>query len=403
MFGGLLARGLEISKFATYEDYLKVGSKKVWASFKSCDLIGKVLMDTPYKLMRPGGQEVEVSEVGKLLANPNPFETIAEMFYKFVFHIKLTGNSYWPRALYTLNPKRVKIVLDPREGIVGYVYRINGVDVPYEVNEVIHFRNPHPDNDYYGLGDIEAAEDLFHENINRSKWSQQFWKNGASPAGILVCKENITDQVAFDQVKARWKKEYGGSDNSGKMAFLTGDWSFHALGMTAQEMENLEASRFNLESIFQLHGIPLTVAGLDKAANRDTGRQDDLRFRRYTVKPNIKILSDTLQSDLVNGFGQNLTLAFELAGLIDVENITTNYVPWFDRGVASPNDIRELLGLERIDDPLFDQHFINAGLVPFELAGIGNQDATQDQTRAIVQRFLQTSLAPPRANGSPAE
>jgi hypothetical protein len=168
-------------------------------------------------------------------------------------------------------------------------------------------------------------------------------------------------------------------------------------------MENLEASRFNLESIFQLHGIPLTVAGLDKAANRDTGRQDDLRFRRYTVKPNIKILSDTLQSDLVNGFGQNLTLAFELAGLIDVENITTNYVPWFDRGVASPNDIRELLGLERIDDPLFDQHFINAGLVPFELAGIGNQDATQDQTRAIVQRFLQTSLAPPRANGSPAE
>lgn len=409
LFGGLLAQQLEVAKFATYEDYLRVGSKKVWATFKACDIIGKVLMDTPHRISRAGGDgtALENTEVGRLFANPNPFYTLSEMFYLYVFHFKLTGNAYWakdqvnangdrPLQLWPLNPKRIRISIDPRRGIVGYLYRVNGVDVPYEVNEIIHFRNPHPDNDYYGIGDVEAGESLFKEFINRDSFAEKFWKNGAAPSGILICEENITDQAAFDEAKKKWQRDYGGSDNSGKTAWLTGKWKYEQLGLSAQEMQNLEASRFTLENIFHLHGVPLSVAGVKDAANYATARIDDLIFRRYTVKPLTKILTDTLNSDLVAGYAGNLVMSFDVAGLTDLDNVVTNYVPLFDRGALSVNELRVAAGFQPVDDPLFDQHFINAGLVPFELAGIGNQETTEAQARAIISRFVESGLNPGR-------
>lgn len=407
MFGGLLLQNIELSKFSTYEDYLKVGTKKVWASFKSCDIIGKVLMDTPWRISRAGGDgtALENTEVGKLLANPNPFFTLLEMFYLYVFHIKLTGNAYWakdqvnangdrPLQLWPLNPKRVRIAISPRQGITGYLYRVNGVDIPYEVNEIIHFRNPHADNDYYGLGDIEAGESLFKDFINRDTWSEKFWKNGASPSGILITEDPITDQAEFDKAKKKWQKEYGGSENSGKTAWLTGKWKYEQLGLTSQEMQNLEASKFTLENIFHLHGVPLSVAGVQGAANFATARVDDLRFRRYTVKPLTTLLTDTLNPDLVAGYPGNLVISFDVAGLTDLDAVVTGFVPLFDRGVMSVNELRIAAGMKPVDDPLFDQHFINAGLVPFELAGVANQAQSEEQARAIISRFTQDGLTP---------
>jgi HK97 family phage portal protein len=415
LFGGLLGRGLEISKFGNYQNYLDVGAKKCWACFKSCDLIGKVVMDTPFKFVRQRGDgtAVENTEVGKLLANPNPFETIAEMVYKYVFHMKLTGNSYWakdtanlngdrPSSLWALNPKRVKISLDPRVGIVGYLYCVNGTEIPYEVNEIIHFRNPHPDNDYYGIGDVEAGADLFHEFINRETWARQFWKNGASPSGVLVCEDNITDKAKFDEAKKKWMKEYGGTENSGKTAWLTGKWRYEQLGLTMAEMQNIEATRFNLENIFHIHGVPLSVAGFKEAANFATARVDDMIFRRYTVKPLVKILRDTLQSDLVAGFDPRLELMFEIAGLMDMDAVVAYLVPLFDRGVLSVNELRQAAGLQPVADPMFDQHFITAGLVPFELAGVTGQEDTEEAARSIINRFTLESLKDGRRrlNGS---
>jgi HK97 family phage portal protein len=394
-------RSIDVARFTDYADYLSKVSTKVWATFKACDIIGKVLMDTPYRFTRAGGsgQAVEGSEVGKLLANPNEFFTLSEMIYLFAFHIKATGNAYWakdepnlngdrPRRLIPLNPKRVKPVLDQKKGLIGYVHRINGLDIPYDANEILHFRNPHPDNDYYGIGDIEPGQSLFKEFLNRDAYGEAFWKNGASPAGILISEDFGNDPVAWELAKQKWQREYGGPGNANKTAWLTGKWTYTQLGLSAKEMEQIEASKFTLENIFHLHGVPLSVAGIRDAANFATARVDDLIFRRYTIKPMIKILRDTLQIDLVAGYNGNLILNFDVSGLTDLDSVVTNLVPLFDRGVLSVNELRVAAGYALSDDPLFDQHFINAGLVPFELAGIANQAQTEQQAQATVTRFL---------------
>jgi HK97 family phage portal protein len=407
MFGGIFAN-LPLSQFRNYESYLQAGSKQIWATWKACDIVGKVAMDTPMKVTRAGGDGTPVTSVpdlSRLLLTPNDQWTFAEMLYLFVFHMKLTGNAYWakdepnlagdrPRRLFPLNPKNVTIVVDGRLGITGYIYRINGATIPYDVEEVIHFRNPHPDNPYYGLGDIEAGQDLFQEFLNREGYSSRFWRNGASPSGVLICEEQITDKTAFEEAKAKWQAQYGGVKNSGKTAWLTGKWSYQKLGLTMLEMQNIDGARFNIENIFHMHGVPLSVAGIREAANYATAQIDELIFRRYTVKPLLKLFTDTLQSDLVLGFGANLQLLADVAGLTDLNSVVANYVPLFDRGVLSINELRVAAGLAPIaDDPLFDQHYLNAGLVPLELAGVQAADPNaQAAARGIVQRFTEASL-----------
>jgi HK97 family phage portal protein len=403
--------GVALHQFANYESYLEAGTRKVWATFKSCDLVGQSVMDTPFGLYRnKGTKPVEVQGLSDLLKAPNDTMTFAELLYLTVCHLKMTGNAFWakdqpnangdrPLALYPLNPKRIKIVPNKdRPGVSGYLYRPNNTlePIPFEANEVMHFKRPHPNNDYWGLGDIEAAEPMFNDHINRSAWAEGFWKNGASPSGVLICKEQVSDQNAWDKAKAKWQKDYGGKGNAGKTAWLTGDWRYEQLGFSSQEMQDIEKQKYEIESIFVLHGVPLSVAGIRDAANYATAAIDDQRYRQYTVKPMIKIIQDTTNTDLVVGFGEGLELRFNLSGLTNVAQVVESYVQLFDRGVISVNEFRELIGRERIEDALYEQHFISAGLVPIDLAGVQDTQPAAAAAQDIVKRFM---AGPVKGNG----
>ena len=409
--------GIPLSRFFNFEQFLQAGSGKVWAAWKSCDLIGNIVMDTPFVTRRKGKTTETINtELQKLLKNPNPFENFSEQLYKLIFHLKLTGNGFhlkdepnnngdMPSALYVLNPKRMRFVVSRTFGPQGYIYSSQiGGEIPLELEEVIHYRRPHPNREFWGLGEIEAGQALFNENQNHSTWSEKFWKNGAAPSGVMILEDSETmgmrDNTEWQRMKLLFEKEYGGIENVGKQRWLSGKWRYEQLGLSMTDMQDLERSKLNVEQIFSLMGIPLSVVGQRDAANYNTASIADVQFRGYTVKPMVKLIQDSLNSDLVQGFDPNLELIFNLSGLKDVGKTMQDFSPLFDRGGISVNEMRIEAGLPPIDDPQFDQHYISAGMLPLELAGIADQGQTQQQAQAIVSRFLQDSVT--RRNGEHA-
>jgi len=174
IFGGILFKdGLPLFDMANYAGYLKIGAGKVWVTWKCCDIKGHVLADTKFLLTRLGGDGKEVRNVPlqTLMQNPNPSDSWSDMLYKWAFHYDLTGNCFWykdganlngdqPKALFPLNPKRIQIQVNRETGhLQGYLYRAGVTDIPFDVEEIIHWKRPHPDNDYWGLGEVEAGED----------------------------------------------------------------------------------------------------------------------------------------------------------------------------------------------------------------------------------------------------
>ena len=363
--------------------------------------------------MRVGGtKETEVTnneELNALLAMANQFETMNELLARAVFHLKLTGNAFIakdqaniegdkPAALYLLNPRRIILALDKNSQIAGFQYIVgNGKTIPFDVSEVIHIKLPHPDRDYWGLGEVEAGEPLYQDFINRQTWLEKFWENGASPSGILFAKNTqITDAEKWDEVKAKWQREYGGASNSGKTAWLTGDWGYLQMGLTAQEMQTIENSTWSVEQIFIQAGIPLSVAGIKEASNYATAKVDDVRMRLYTVKPLISTIEDKLNEGLIKGFDETLRIRFSVQGLVDIEQSSRSIPLLVGAAVISPNDGRELIGLERVDDPLMDQFYVLNTLVPIALAGMTN-DGTDQQSQDAVQKFVLDAFAKHKA------
>lgn len=415
IFGGIL-NGIDLSQFKDYESYLKAGSKKVWALYKGCDCVAKIVMDTPWIITRQGGDgtEIKAPEIVNLLQRPNDFESWGEMIFKWCFHMKMTGNAFWvkdqpnfngdrPKRLFQLNPKRVRLVVSKAGAVTGYLYHAaDGEVIPFDAAEIIHFRLPHPDNDFWGLGEVEAAEPLFNDFINRNTWTEKFWKNGASPSGVLICEDQIADETKWNEAKKKWQAQYGGSENAGKTAWLTGKWKYEQLGLTAQEMQNIEMAKWNVEQIFMQLGVPLSVAGVQGAANYATASVDDIRFRRYTIKPLIAFLESKLNDKLIMGFNAAYRIDFQLSGLIDMETLGTAIGPLFDRGVLSINEIREMAGLpKKKDNPIFDQHFVTSTYVPLELAGIVDQGQGQAQADQIVKRALADLIKQSERRGTP--
>jgi HK97 family phage portal protein len=209
----------------------------------------------------------------------------------------------------------------------------------------------------------------------------------------MILDDQVTDKAAWEQAKADFKKKYAGLENAGKTILITGKWKYEQLGLTAQEMQNVELAKWTVEQIFMQLGVPLSVAGVREAANYATSEKDDIRFRRYTIKPLLKFAEDTINSDLVAGFDPNLQYRFNVQGLIDIGNMLQTFAPLFDRGVVSINEMRDVCGLPKVlNDPMFEQHFISAGLVPLELAGVAAADQSQQAASAISSRFIEQGL-----------
>lgn len=398
--------GVPIHRFSDFNSFIEAGCTKIWVSWRACDAIAQAVVETPMQIRRIGGSDpVAVAGLSALLTVPNNFETWEDILYKLVMHVRFTGNAFLfkdealpggkrPRKLYLLNPKNVKIIPDKERKIRGYIYEVNGQRMPLEPDEVIHFFRPHPNSDFFGLGDIEAGQDLGNEWINRNRWVEKYWKNGASPSGVLVLEDRVADPKQWDELKKRWHKEYGGVENSGKTAWLSGKWKYQQLGLSNSDMQDLEKSRWNAEQICHLHGVPLSVIGLKDAANYATARIDDVRFRRSTVKPMCTLVAKTLTSDLAADFGA-FEVVFEVSGLVDAADAISAWGPVFDRGGMTLNELREAVGLERKEDPLLEQHFVNAGLTPLELSGITvTEPNTQQAARMVVDRFIQSTFNP---------
>jgi HK97 family phage portal protein len=383
-----LLPGIETHRFSGYTSYLAAGTRKAWAAARAIDILASVVLSTEMRLVprEPGAPKSGASlrpppDLLRLLQNPNPYDTISELLYLWVAHMKFTGNAFWlkdemdelgrPKSIYALNPAGMKIVPDRARRVREYRYRVNGETIAFAPEEIIHFRRPHAGDPLWGLGEIESAESLYDDHINRALYHQRFMANGAMPSAVLVKDEWEKSQEEWEHYKASFAEQYGGAKNAGKVAWLSGKWSLLQMGIDAQKMQELEKSKRTVEEIFLNHGVPLSVAGFG-SANFATAQVEERAMKRYSVLPLVNWFVDVMNSPrgFITAFTKDLRLDFPLTGLIDVEQVMKEHAPLFDRGGLTPNELRELAGLPRVSHPLLDQFFVHQQYVPLEIAGI---------------------------------
>lgn len=297
----------------------------------------------------------------ELIENPNPslskfdlvfgsavFEEIAgEWFWYFA----LGKNSKEPKEIYLLHPSKTKVVIDKATGeVVGYKYKQNSVGegIFLEADEVLHHKNFNPNNPYRGLGTLQAGLTYAETEQFSSSFTRNFFKNNGTPAGVIMIDTNNGDE--FEKFKRKWKEEYGGVENAGKVAFLRGkEAKFTKLSLGLNELDMKALRELSEDSILKMFGVPRPLLGFADSNGLGRGNVETLEyiFAKYNIDFKLKQMDDTMQI-AVDRFWpeQKLTVIHRDVIPEDREAVLAEEKAGVDIWLTR-NDIRQRRGLER--------------------------------------------------------
>lgn len=215
----------------------------------------------------------EVSDLYRLLEEPNEEMTYFDWAEQVELDLYLTGDSFWmcdqmnplgqPLALQWLMPGTVKVVTDQAGARrVGYVYqpKESATKIPLALNEVVHFRNRNPLNRWYGMGVVEAIYRSIDRDLAQGAHVQAFFDDGAHLSGVLTVPEAIGEEE-FERMKRQYESEFRASNNRFNILIAEGAQGYTPITSTPGVIGTVDLSRLTKDEILSGSGVPEFLLG----------------------------------------------------------------------------------------------------------------------------------------------
>ena len=273
---------------------------------RACRIIGDAVAEAPLEASDPAiAALVTASSAGQTL-----LETAA-------LHLLLHGNAYiqiltnadgGPVELFALRPERVKLEADARGWPIAYRYRAGGGETRLAAEDargrpaMIHVKAPHPLDDHYGMGALQAASAAVALHNAATRWNRALLDNAARPSGALVYdagKDGGTlTPTQFERLKAEMAALFQGAGNAGRPLLLEGGLKWQALSLSPADMDFAELKAAAARDIALAFGVPPMLLGLPGDATYANYREAGRALWRLTILP--------LAGKLLGAIGQHL-------------------------------------------------------------------------------------------------
>jgi len=291
---------------------------------------------------------VRVHPLLDLLAKPNPTHAKGE-FFKALHEYKLiSGNAFIqavgpqgesPSELHLLRPDRMAVIAGTGTMPAGYRYTVNNQYTDYPVNvisgrsQILHLKNFHPLNDWYGLSSVEAAAYSIDQHNQSGAWNQALLQNGARPSGALVVRVDSPgggrlSEDQYNRVKLQIDEQFTGSANAGRPLLLEGGLDWKEMSMTPKDMDFVEAKNSAARDIALAFGVPPQLLGIPGDNTYSNLAEARLALWEQTVAPLVKMTVDALNSWLAPMFGDGLELCADFS---DISALALRNQPIWDR------------------------------------------------------------------------
>ena len=215
----------------------------------------------------------------------------------YVEAIRPTDNAA-PVELYALRPDRMKVIPGATGLPQGYQYTVNGqtttwpCDALSGASNILHIRQFHPLDDWYGLAPMEAALQSIDQHNASGAWNQALLNQGARPSGALVYapKDGGPASLTDDQLQ-RLREEMGqlyqGDRNAGRPLILEGGLDWREMSLSPKDMDWLSGRTNAARDIALAFGVPAQLIGIPDAQTYANMEQARLAFYEETVMPQI--------------------------------------------------------------------------------------------------------------------
>jgi HK97 family phage portal protein len=281
--------------------------------------------------------------------------------------LEIAGNSYWlmdernmlgqPLRLRRFRPELVQIATDQAGRLIGYVLHVKGRQIPYDPDEVLHFKYPNPLDEHYGMGTVEAIVREVNADLAASEHVTGFYSSGGRVSGVLTVNGTM-GETQFNRLKAQLQGEFIGTQEFA-VAVVEQATKFEPLQQAPADAGVVDISNLTKDRILSGFGLPEFVLG-----GRAQGGV-------YKMEEAQNIVMQTMEPK-ARRYGERMTILTSLWGYefrahpSTVEPRSTR----IERGRnmlgagASVNESRREMGLDEIDDPIADAVVLPTGLAP---------------------------------------
>jgi HK97 family phage portal protein len=310
-------------------------------------------------------------------------------------HLLLWGNAYAQVirngkgeviALYPLMPNKMTVNRDDK-GRLYYQYLRTLDETGHKTETVVLFP---PDvlhipglgfDGLVGYSPIAMAKNAIGLAIATEEFGAKFFANGAAPSGVLEHPGTIKDP---QRVREAWQSQFGGSQNSGKVAVLEEGMKYTPISISPEQAQFLETRKFQINEIARIFRVPPHMVGDLEKSSFSNIEQQSLEFVKYTLDPWVIRWEQSIQRTLLTSEEkQAYFVKFNVEGLLrgDYQSRMTGYATARQNGWMSANDIRELENLDRIPkEEGGDLYLINGNMLPLSNAGaFANIETTEKE------------------------
>lgn len=320
---------------------------------------------------------VEKHPALSVLAKPNDFYTTQEYFESGQQHVDLTGEGWtvisrlgkMPYELWVARPDRMIVVTDRTDFLVGYLYADpDGAEIPILKEDVLSIRMPNPMNPYRGMGPVQTILSNVDSGSYSSEWNANFFRNGARPGGIIKLSRKMQD-TEFYQLVERYNANHRGVANANRTAFLEeGDW-VDVKPMSVADMQFVETSNLNRDTILLAFGISKFAVGVVEDVNRATADASAAWFGETLTVPRLDRWRGMLNNDFLPQFpGYDPGLSFAYSSPVPADRDANRS----DKTAAA--EVYDTLVRVGVDP---DEAAIVAGLPPMKHTGVIAAAATK--------------------------
>lgn len=310
----------------------------------------------------------------QVIKNVNPFSNQYDLFTITQTYLELTGNAYWwiprntlgvPYMIWNLPAHWMRVVPSETEFISGYVMKVpqKGQFIPFDENEIIHFKFPSPFNLFYGTGPTLAAQFGINLNEQMKTWGINYFLNNAQPGGALITENSLSEEQ-YMRLRDEWNRKHKGSKNAGKMAFLEGGLKYEEFGSNVRDARFELVSREARDEICAMYGIPASKLGLVEDVNRANADANDYTYQKETILPRLILIEEKLNEKMIPIYDANLVCKFDNPVPDDNEFRLKEKQINIQTGITTIDEERAKEGLEPFNLPQTSKPLIPFNLVP---------------------------------------
>lgn len=274
-------------------------ASRIGAVFSAVTIIATAVEQCSLDIER--GDQLADSKQARLIARPDPEMSRSGWLHLVTTALALRGNAYLrvyrtatgaPSVLRFLHPDKV---IPYRDKHGNKRFQVSGKDdltpASHASGDILHLGLLWTGG-MTALGPIQAAQDEISTAQGLAKASRTWISRSGMPSGVLRHTQRGLTQEQAEQISQKWDEK-----PAGRTRVIGADYEYTPVALSARDAQYLETRRYSRTEIYDLFGIPASLAlGLDNAGSSTYANveQDWLGFVRFRLMRYMREIEEGL-------------------------------------------------------------------------------------------------------------